>query len=212
MPTIRTDIPIGTWKSLNTNVASRSYQSLVQYLSGQCSSLSPDTPSRGGKAFGATDGSSTTDQGQGRKRKRNRGKGGKGTGDGKSTNPKRQQRQQQAPQAHAIAAASDESHHRTVWNDDQSALAGQLHQWNTGTPSVSSVGSEPGAQRRVKTTAHRFYCTVHGYNTTHNGNVCRPMLDDPTTYTAQHLQAQKPSDCNNPAGNENVQALRPRLH
>ena len=38
------------------------------------------------------------------------------------------------------------------------------------------------------------------------------MLDEPTTYTAQHLQAQKPSDCSDPAGNDNVQALRPRLH
>jgi hypothetical protein len=38
------DIPIDTWKSLNTNVAARSYQSLVQYLiSDQYSSLSPDT-------------------------------------------------------------------------------------------------------------------------------------------------------------------------
>ena len=84
------DFPIGTWKSLNTNVAGRSYQSLVQYLSAQYSSLSPDTPSRGGKAFGAADGSSSTDQGQGRKRKRNRGKG-KGAGDGKGSNSKRQQ-------------------------------------------------------------------------------------------------------------------------
>jgi hypothetical protein len=41
------DIPIGTGKSLNTNVATRSYQSLVQYLSAKYSSLSPDTPSRG---------------------------------------------------------------------------------------------------------------------------------------------------------------------
>jgi hypothetical protein len=38
------------------------------------------------------------------------------------------------------------------------------------------------------------------------------MLDDPETYTTQHLQAKKPSDCSNPAGNDNVQALRPRLH
>jgi hypothetical protein len=37
------DIPIGTWKSLNTNVASLSYDGLVCYLSDQYSSLSPDT-------------------------------------------------------------------------------------------------------------------------------------------------------------------------
>ncbi len=82
------DIPIGTWKSLNTNVAARSYQSLFQYLSDQYSSLSPDTPSCGGKVFGATGGSATTDQGQSRKRKRTR---GKGTGDGRGNNSKRQQ-------------------------------------------------------------------------------------------------------------------------
>jgi len=207
------DIPIGTWKSLNTNVAGRSYQSLVQYLSAQYSSLSPDTPACGGKAFSAADGSSSTDQGQGRKRKRNRGKG-KGAGDGKGSNSKRQQKQQQAPQAHAAAAnADDQSQQRIVWDEEvQGALAGQLHQWTSGTPSVSSTGSDAGAQRRVKTAAHRFYCAVHGYNTTHNGTVCRPMLDDRTTYTDQHLQAKKPSDCTNPAGNENVQAIRPRLH
>jgi hypothetical protein len=56
------DIPIGTWKSLNTQVVTRSYQSLVQYLSNQYSSLSPDTPSRGGKAFVTADSSNTTDQ------------------------------------------------------------------------------------------------------------------------------------------------------
>ena len=201
------DIPIGTWKSLNTQVATRSYQSLVQYLSSQYSSLSPDTPSRGGKAFVAADGSNTTDHDQGRKRKRNRGKGNKGNDDSKGNNPKRRQKKQQA---HSVAASTKEQ--RTVYDEDQSALAGQLHQWSTGTPSVTSTGSDPGAQRRVKTAAHRFYCAVHGYNTTHNGNVCRQMLDEPTTYTAQHLQAQKPSDCSDPVGNDNVQALRPRLH
>jgi hypothetical protein len=87
------DIPIGTWKSLNTSVAARSYDKLVQYLSDQYSSLPPDTPSRGGKAFGATDGSSSTAQGPDRKRKRNR---GKGKGKGGDKNNKRQQ-QQQAP-------------------------------------------------------------------------------------------------------------------
>jgi len=201
------DIPIGTWKSLNTQVATRSYQSLVQYLSSQYSSLSPDTPSRGGKAFVAADGSNTTDHDQGRKRKRNRGKGNKGNDDSKGNNPKRRQKKQQA---HSVAASTKEQ--RTVYDEDQSALAGQLHQWSTGTPSVTSTGSDPGAQRRVKTAAHRFYCAVHGYNTTHHGNVCRQMLDEPTTYTAQHLQAQKPSDCSDPVGNDNVQALRPRLH
>ena len=205
------DIPIGTWKAANTNVASRSYDSLVRYLSDQYSSLSPDTPSRGGKAFGATDSSASTDQGQNRKRKRNR---GKGKGKGGDTNNKRQQ-QQQALSALAETAppptdAPDKF--RTGWEDEPSAMAGQLHQWTSSNASVSSTGSDPGAQRRVRTAAHRFYCAVHGYNTTHNGTICRPMLDDPTTYTTQHLQAKKPSDCSNPAGNDNVQALRPRLH
>ena len=57
------DIPIGTWKSLHTNVAARSYNDLVRYLSDQYSSLSPDTPSRGGKAFTATDDSSVSNPG-----------------------------------------------------------------------------------------------------------------------------------------------------
>jgi hypothetical protein len=204
------DIPIGTWKSLNTSVAARSYDSLVRYLSDQYSSLPPDTPSRGGKAFGATDGSSSTAQGPDRKRKRNR---GKGKGKGGDKNNKRQQ-QQQAPTALAATAppATDApDQFRTGWEDEPSAMAGQLHQW-TSTASVSSNGSDPGAQRRVRTAAHRFYCAVHGHNTTHNGVTCRPMLDDPSTYTTQHLQAKKPSDCSNPAGNDNVQALRPRFH
>ena len=205
------DIPIGTWKSLNTSVAARSYDKLVQYLSDQYSSLPPDTPSRGGKAFVATDGSSSTAQGPDRKRKRNR---GKGKGKGGDKNNKRQQ-QQNAPTALAATAppstdAPDQF--RTGWEEEPSAMAGQLHQWTSSTASVSSNGSDPGAQRRVRTAAHRFYCAVHGHNTTHNGVTCRPMLDDPSTYTTQHLQAKKPSDCSNPAGNDNVQALRPRLH
>ena len=62
------DIPIGTWKSLNTSVASRSCTSLVQYLSDQYSSLPADTSSRGGKAFGATDDSRNNTLGRGEKR------------------------------------------------------------------------------------------------------------------------------------------------
>jgi len=53
---------------------------------------------------------------------------------------------------------------------------------------------------------------VHGYNTTHHGVHCRTMLRDQQVYTKQHLQAKQPGDCTNPAGNDNVQYLRPRLH
>lgn len=209
------DIPIGTWKSLNTNAAARSYNDLVRYLSDQYSSLSPDTPSRGGKAFTATDDSSASTSGQDGKRRRGRGRG-KGKGKGGDKNNKRQ-KQQQDPTAYVAAAPSPAAEsapdqHRTGWEDEPAAMAGQLHQWTSSTASVSSNGSHPGGQRRVRTSAHRFYCAVHGYNTTHNGVTCRPMLDDTTTYTTQHLQAKKPSDCSNPAGNDNVQALRPRLH
>ena len=209
------DIPIGTWKSLNTNAAARSYNDLVRYLSDQYSSLSPDTPSRGGKAFTATDDSSTPTSGQDGKRRRGRGRG-KGKGKGGDKNNKRQ-KQQEDPKAHVAAAPptaaeSEPDPYRTGWENEPAAMAGQLHQWTSSTASVSSNGSHPGGQRRVRTSAHRFYCAVHGYNTTHNGVTCRPMLDDTTTYTTQHLQAKKPSDCNNPAGNDNVQALRPRLH
>jgi hypothetical protein len=211
------DIPIGTWKSQNTSVASRSYTNLVQYLSDQYSSLPADTPSRGGKkAFGASDDPGKNTQGQVRKRKRNRGKNGKGNGSNKGNDPKRKKQPQQAPQAHAVTASAQllpqEPEYRNGWEEEPSAMAGQLHQWTARTPSISSTGSDPGAQRRVRTSAHRFYCAVHGFNTIHNGNVCRPMLDDPSTYTNQHLQAKKLGDCTNPAGNDNVQALRPRLH
>jgi hypothetical protein len=114
-------------------------------------------------------------------------------------------------------------------------LGGRVHRHDRPTASMdsqspstsSSVSSDPGSRRRVRTAAHRFYCAVHGFNTTHNGHECRPVcvsvflfffvivsvfVEDPSTYTNQHLQAKKPSDCTNPAGNDNVQALRPRLH
>ncbi len=165
------DIPIGTWKAANTSISARAYDSLVKYLSDQYSSLSPDTPSRGGKAFAATDGSSSADLGQDRQRRRNRGTKGKGNGGGRKG---KKQKQQQEPQAHAATASAPS----TEVLEEPSALAGQLHQWTSSTASVSSTGSDPGAQKQVRTAAHRFYCAVHGHNTTHNGNVCRPMLDE----------------------------------
>jgi hypothetical protein len=86
------DIPIGTWKSTNTSVATRTYNDLMQYLATQYSSLSPDTPSRGGKAFGISDGPNTNNRGQGKNKKRRRGKGkGGGSNDSdRNSNPKRQ--------------------------------------------------------------------------------------------------------------------------
>ena len=148
------DIRIGTWKSVNTGVASRSYTNLFQYLSDQYSSLPADTPSRGGKAFGATDDSRNNTLGRGKKCKRpNRGKGGKGN------DPKRQQQQQQAPQAYAVTASAQppqEPEYRNGWEKESTAMAGQLHQWTAGPSSVSSTGSDPGARRRVCTSAHRF--------------------------------------------------------
>jgi hypothetical protein len=125
------DIPIGTWKYLNTSVASRSYTNLVQYLSDQYLSLPADTPSRGGKAFGASDDLDKNTQGQGRKRKRNRGKNGKGSGSDKGNDHKRQQQPQQAPQAHAVTASAQlpqEPEYRNGWEEEPSAMAGQLHQ------------------------------------------------------------------------------------
>jgi hypothetical protein len=189
----------------------------VTYLSAQYSSLSPDTPSRGGKAFNA---SSCTNEGQGRNRKRRRGKG-KGKGDaGKSRDqndngPNKRQRQQKK-QAHAVTESAEDPDitYRNGWEDDPAptALAGQLHQW-TNTPSVSSTGSDVGKVIQPKTPDHRFYCAVHGYNIAHNGTNCRiNMLRDKQVYTKQHLQARQPGDCANPAGNDNIQYLPPRLH
>jgi hypothetical protein len=212
------DIPIGTWKSINTSVATRTYNDLVQYLSAQYSSLSPDTPSRGGKAFGINDGPNTNNRGQGKnkKRRRGKGKGGASNDNDRNSNPKRQ-KQQQASQAHTStekADAADNSGYRTGWEEDPTptAMAGQLHQW-TATPSISSAGSDSNLRvQQTKTGDHRFYCAVHGYNTTHNDVNCRTMLRDQQVYTKQHLQAKQPGDCTNPAGNDNVQYLRPRLH
>ncbi len=212
------DIPIGTCKSTNTSVATRTYNYLVQYLSTQYSSLSPDTPSRGGKAFGISDGPNTNNRGQGKnkKRRRRKGKGGTSNDSGQNNNPKRQ-RHQQEPQAHAATEtedAADHSGHRNGWEDDPTPtdMAGQLHQW-TATPSVSSTTGSDSHLRIQQTRAadHRFYCAVHGHNTTHNGVNCKTMLRDQQVYTKQHLQAKQPGKCINPAGNDNVQYLRSRL-
>jgi hypothetical protein len=78
--------------------------------SGQYSSLSPDTPNRGGKAFSVNDDPNTISHGQGKNWNRHRGKGGKGKGQGgnnQSGNRKRQ-RQQLAPQAHAATEKEDD--------------------------------------------------------------------------------------------------------
>jgi hypothetical protein len=157
------------WKSTNTSVSTRTYNDLVQYyLSTQYSlfsSLSPDTPSRGGKAFGISDDPNASNREQGNNKKRRRGKGKGEAGKG------------------------------------------------TATPSVSSTGSDARAHvPQTQTADHRFYCAVHGHNITHNGVNCRTMLRDQNVYTRQHLQARQPGDCTNPAGNANLQYLRPRLH
>ena len=124
------DIPIGTWKSLNTNAAARSYNDLVRYLSDQYSSLSPDTPSRGVKAFTATDDASTSRQDGKRRRGRGRGKG-RGKGGDKTNGDKnnKRQKQQQDPTAHVAAAPSPAAEsepdpYRTGWENEPAAMAG----------------------------------------------------------------------------------------
>jgi hypothetical protein len=74
------DIPIGTWKYTITCVSTRTYNDLVKYISAQYSSLSPDTPSRGGTArrLAQNNDPSTIIHGQRKNRKRRRGKGDKG--------------------------------------------------------------------------------------------------------------------------------------
>lgn len=213
------DTPIATWKSTNTTVATRTYNDLVTYLSAQYSSLSPDTPSRGGQAFNASS-TNTNNEGSRRGNKRRRGKGKgkgdapKGTGQNDSGQNKRQRQQNEKAKAVTETVADPDIHYRTGWEEDpqSTAMAGQLHEW-TNTPSVSSTGSDvrPRAQQ-PKTAEHRFYCAVHGYNTTHNGTNCKIMLRDKEVYTTKHLQAKQPGDCANPAGNDNIQYLPPRLH
>jgi hypothetical protein len=108
----------------------------------------------------------------------------------------------------------DNSIYRNGWENDPSptTMAGQLHQW-TATLPISFTGSDARTYvPQTKTADHRFYCAVYGHNTTHNGVNCRTILRDQQVYTRQHLQARQPGDCTNPAGNDNVQFLRPRLH
>ncbi len=166
----------------------------MQYLSTQYSSLSPDTPSRGGKAFGISDGPNTNNRGQGKnkKRRRGKGKGGVSNDSGQNSNPKRR-RQQQAPQAPAATDtddAADHSGHRNGWEDDltPTAMAGQLHQW-TATPSVSSTGSDSHLRiQQTRTTDHRFYCAAHGQHYTQ-----RRELQDHAPRPAGIHQAAPPS-------------------
>jgi hypothetical protein len=72
-------------------------------------------------------------------------------------------------------------------------MAGRLYQW-TASPSVSSTESSDARDPQLKTAEHRFYCTVHGFNTTHNDINCRTMLRDQNVYTKQHLQARQLSE------------------
>jgi hypothetical protein len=206
------DTPIGTCKFTNTSVATRTYSDLVSYLSAQYSSLSPDTPSRGGNAFGATDDPNNIVHGQGKKQKRSLGKGDKGKGGGKGNDSKRQHQQKhQAPQAHAAAAADSPEEHRNGWEEDTTAMATSSMDCH---PSISSTGSDADANRQIRTAEHRFYCAVNGHNITHknNGINCRSMLRDPAVYYNQHLQAKNIGHCANPAVKDKVQYLRPRLH
>lgn len=215
------DTPIATWKSLNTTVATRTYNDLILYLSAQYSSLSPDTPSRGGQAFNASS-NTTNNDGSGRNRKRRRGRGRgrndtvqrKGGGPNDNGQNKRQRQQKEQALTASAAAVDPDISYRNGWEEDlpSTAMAGQLHEW-TNTPSVSSTGSDIRTRApQPKTADHRFYCAVHGYNITHNGSNCRIMLRDKHVYNQKHLQAKQPGDCANPAGNDNIQYLPPRLH
>ena len=211
------DTPIATWKSTNTTVATRTYHDLVTYLSAQYSSLSPDTPSRGGQAFNASSTNANNDGSKrGNKRRRGKGKGKgnapKGTDQNDRGQNKRQRQQNET--AKAVTETVADPDFRTGWEDDPPpiAMVGQLHDW-TNTPSVSSTGSDARSRtQQPKTAEHRFYCAVHGYNTTHHGTNCKIMLRDKDVYTNKHLQAKQPGDCANPAGNDNIQYLPPRLH
>ncbi len=93
-------------------------------------------------------------------------------------------------------------------------LAGYTNQWSTSPATTASDGDPPIRTPQQKTSAHRFYCALHGLNITHNGVNYTHMLRDPTTYSERHLNAKQPSDCANPAGNDHIRYIRPppRLH
>jgi hypothetical protein len=225
------DIPIGTWKSVNTTVSTRTYEDLITYLTAQYTSLPANTPTRGGSAFDIHPRQNNGNE-KGKGRGRRRGRGNKGNGPGRD--PKRQRTDDHqaraaadpAPDANTFKSwpvrapiTAPDPEHRTGWEDHsssstQSAMAGRLHQWSASPATTASDGDPPIRTPQQKTSAHRFYCALHGFNITHNGVNCTHMLRDPTTYSERHLNAKQPSDCANPAGNDHIQYIRPppRLH
>jgi hypothetical protein len=104
----------------------------------------------------------------------------------------------------AIATVGKTTLHPPPWPD--SCINGLPHRPSHPQDPTPTYASNRPERPTIDSTAQRMA------NTTHNGVNCRTMLRDQQVYTKQHLQAKQPGDCTNPAGNDNVQYLRPRLH
>jgi hypothetical protein len=134
------DIPIHTWKSTNTDVATRTYEDLVQYLMAQYFSLSADSQPRGGSAFEAHGKGN-----RGNKRQRRR---GRGRGQGETKRQRQSDTAQSSDNTHAHGATATpapapapapahingwETHSPVPVNSAfQATQSSRLHQWSDG--------------------------------------------------------------------------------
>jgi hypothetical protein len=124
-----------------------SYNELVKYLLDQYSSLSPDslspdTPLRGGKAFGTTDDPAKLTKAPGKNVSATEAKVAKAMGAAKATTPNASSNSSRhrklTPSPHP-----QEPEYRNGWEEEPPAIAGQLPQWTAGPFSVSSTRSTP---------------------------------------------------------------------
>ena len=164
------DIPIGTWKSVNTTVSTRTYEDLVTYLVAQYTSLPANTPTRGGSAFDVHQRQNNgNDKGKGHRR---RGRGGRGNDSRRDPNRQRTDDHQAraaadaAPEAHTLKSwparaptTVPEPEHRNGWEEHsssstQSAMSGRLHQWPAFPATASSESDPPIRTPQHKTSAH----------------------------------------------------------
>ncbi len=209
------DIPIGTWKSLNTSVASRSYTNLVKYLSDQYSSLPPDTPSRGGKAFGATDDLGKNTQRQGKNVSATEAKAAKATAATKATTPNASSNSSK----HRKLTPSQHPHsppkNRSIATDGKKSQPPWPANCINGQPDPRpSPQQDPTLAPDDEFVRPPIVFTAR----------CIGSLPTTAMYAGQCLTtrrrtpastsrpSKKPGDCTNPTGNDNVQALRPCLH
>ncbi len=92
----------------------------------------------------------------------------------------------------------------------QATLSSRPHQWSDGASPTTSSRTTTSFTQQPKTAEHNYYCALHGWNLAHNGVDCRHMIRNPNTYSQLHINAKRPTDCNNPRGSDHVQYISPR--